>query len=60
MRQMERPGSRSVARADALGEMVTLTSDLADAKATIDSLAPAVSNRHYNMGKKQIESRRPS
>lgn len=45
---------------DALGEMVALTADLAKAKAAIDSLAPAVSDRHYNMGKNQIESRRQS
>jgi hypothetical protein len=43
-----------------LNEVVKLASDLAAAKAEIDSLAPAVSNRHYNKGMKQIESGGPS
>ena len=39
-----------------LNQLATLASKLAAMKADIDSRAPAVSNRHYNKAKKQIES----
>jgi hypothetical protein len=43
-------------QAGELPRLVATAAELASAKAEVDARSPAVSNRHYNRAKKQIES----